>query len=41
MNIIQLPGTSSLFRIAPPLTVTRNEIDSALAILGQALSECR
>lgn len=41
MNIIQLPGTSSLFRVAPPLTVTRNEIDSALAILGQSLSECR
>ena len=31
---------ASIFRIAPPLTVTREEIDSAVAILDQALSEC-
>jgi len=29
-----------VFRLAPPLTVSRDEIDSAVAILDQALSEC-
>ena len=40
MNIVQLPGFGGVFRIAPPLTVSRAEIDSALAILDQALGEC-
>ena len=40
MNIIQLPGTGAVFRVAPPLTVTREEIDTGLAILDQALQEC-
>ncbi len=40
MNILQLPGMGSVFRIAPPLTVTRDETDSALSILDQALGEC-
>jgi 2,2-dialkylglycine decarboxylase (pyruvate) len=40
MNIVQLPGLAGVFRIAPPLTVSRDEIDSGLAILGQALDEC-
>jgi 2,2-dialkylglycine decarboxylase (pyruvate) len=40
MNIVQLPGLGGVFRIAPPLTVTRAEIDSGLAILEQALQEC-
>ncbi len=40
MNIIQLPGTGAVFRIAPPLTATRPEIDSGLEILDQALAEC-
>jgi 2,2-dialkylglycine decarboxylase (pyruvate) len=31
---------SSVFRIAPPLTVTREQIDTAVAILDQALGEC-
>jgi 2,2-dialkylglycine decarboxylase (pyruvate) len=31
---------SGVFRIAPPLTVGRDEIDKAMAILDQALSEC-
>ena len=29
-----------IFRIAPPLTVTREQIDTAMAILDQALTEC-
>ena len=39
MNIIQLPGTGAVFRIAPPLTVRRDEIDTGLQMLDQALSE--
>jgi len=31
---------ASVFRIAPPLTTTRDEIDRAVAIFDQALSEC-
>ncbi|MBL6952926.1 MAG: aspartate aminotransferase family protein [Alphaproteobacteria bacterium] len=31
---------AGVFRLAPPLTVSRDEIDSAVAILDQALSEC-
>ena len=33
-------GSAHIFRIAPPLTVTRDQIDTALAILDQALTEC-
>ena len=40
MNIVQLPGLGGVFRIAPPLTVSRDEIDSGLTILEQALAEC-
>ncbi len=32
-------GQASVFRIAPPLTVTRDQIDTAVAILDQALTE--
>ncbi len=31
---------SGVFRIAPPLTIEREEIDRAMAILDQALGEC-
>ncbi|NCF29732.1 MAG: aminotransferase class III-fold pyridoxal phosphate-dependent enzyme, partial [Gammaproteobacteria bacterium] len=30
---------ANIFRIAPPLTVTREQIDTAVSILDQALSE--
>lgn len=33
-------SSSNIFRIAPPLTVGREEIDRAMAILDQALQEC-
>lgn len=39
MNIVTMPGLSAVWRIAPPLTVGEEEIDRALAILDQALSE--
>ena len=41
MNIVSLPGLASVWRIAPPLTVTPAEIDQGLAILDQAIGECR
>jgi 2,2-dialkylglycine decarboxylase (pyruvate) len=40
LNIVSRRTHAHIFRIAPPLTVTRAEIDSALAILDQALTEC-
>lgn len=33
-------ATSSVFRIAPPLTAAREDIDRAVSIFDQALSEC-
>lgn len=38
LNIVQFPGSSSILRIAPPLTVTDDELDDALRILDQALT---
>ncbi|MCZ6470359.1 MAG: aspartate aminotransferase family protein, partial [Gammaproteobacteria bacterium] len=34
------PERGAVWRIAPPLTVSNEEIDRALAILDQAPSEC-
>ncbi len=31
---------ASIFRIAPPLTVTREQVDTAVAILDRALTDC-
>ncbi|WP_404819444.1 aspartate aminotransferase family protein [Streptomyces marincola] len=39
MNIVQLPGAAGIFRIAPPLTSTVQEIDRGLEILDQAIGE--
>jgi 2,2-dialkylglycine decarboxylase (pyruvate) len=39
MNVVQLPGMGGVFRIAPPLTATRDELSEGLAILDQALSD--
>lgn len=40
MNIVHFPGMSSVWRIAPPLTIKEKEIDSGLTILDQATREC-
>jgi 2,2-dialkylglycine decarboxylase (pyruvate) len=40
MNIVSLPGLASVWRIAPPLTATEDEIDAGLSILDQAVREC-
>jgi 2,2-dialkylglycine decarboxylase (pyruvate) len=39
MNVVQLPGMGGVFRIAPPLTATEDEIALGLSILDAALSE--
>ena len=39
MNITSLPRLASVWRIAPPLTVSEGELDEGLAILDQALRE--
>lgn len=38
LNIAQVPGVNSILRIAPPLTTTEQQIDTALAILDDALT---
>ncbi|MFV0309406.1 MAG: aspartate aminotransferase family protein [Desertimonas sp.] len=39
MNIVQLPSMGGVFRIAPPLTVSDEELDLGLSIIDQAISE--
>ena len=39
MNVVQLPGMGGVLRIAPPLTVTADELDLALEIFDRALAE--
>jgi len=41
MNIVRLPGMSGVFRIAPPLSVTKEEIDLAISILDQAITDSK
>ncbi len=40
LNIVSRRTHAHIFRIAPPLNVSKNEIDSALSILDQAPTEC-
>jgi 2,2-dialkylglycine decarboxylase (pyruvate) len=39
MNVVQLPAVGGVFRIAPPLTSTPDELDLGLEILDQAIGE--
>jgi 2,2-dialkylglycine decarboxylase (pyruvate) len=39
MNIVQIPALGSVFRIAPPLTVTDAELDLGVEILGRAITD--
>lgn len=39
MNIVQLPGMGGVFRIAPPLTATEQELSLGLDILDHAATE--
>ncbi|MBA0049961.1 aspartate aminotransferase family protein [Streptomyces sp. AJS327] len=38
MNIVQFPGSSSILRIAPPLTISDDELDRGLDLFDQALA---
>ena len=40
VNIAALEGMTSIFRIAPPLTVSEAEIDEAIGLMDRALAEC-
>ncbi len=40
MNIVAAANAASVWRIAPPLTVSEDEIDSGLTILDQGIREC-
>ena len=35
-NVVNLPGMGGVFRLAPPITVTAEEIDAGLEILDEA-----
>ena len=37
MNIVKLPGMGGVFRIAPPLTVSDEEIDLGIEIMSKAI----
>jgi 2,2-dialkylglycine decarboxylase (pyruvate) len=39
LNIVQLPGMGGVFRIAPPLTATEEELALGLEILDQAIAD--
>jgi 2,2-dialkylglycine decarboxylase (pyruvate) len=42
MNIVKSDGsTSNCLRMAPPLSITTDEIDIAVSILDQAITACR
>jgi 2,2-dialkylglycine decarboxylase (pyruvate) len=37
VNIVQFPGSASVWRMAPPLTVTQEELDKGLAIIEESI----
>lgn len=39
MNIVRIKGYAGVFRIAPPLTITKEEIDLGISILDQAIED--
>ena len=39
MNIVQFPGMGGVFRLAPPLIITTDEIDLGLDILARAMKD--
>jgi 2,2-dialkylglycine decarboxylase (pyruvate) len=41
LNIVKFRGLGSVLRIAPPLTISADDIDLGLEILDKALTDCR
>jgi 2,2-dialkylglycine decarboxylase (pyruvate) len=37
MNIVKLPGMGGVFRIAPPLTISEQELDLGLQLIAEAI----
>jgi 2,2-dialkylglycine decarboxylase (pyruvate) len=37
MNIVKLPGLGGVFRIAPPLTISEEEINQGLRLMSEAI----
>lgn len=40
MNIVRMKGYGSVFRIAPPLTISKDEIDIGISIIDEAIHDC-
>jgi 2,2-dialkylglycine decarboxylase (pyruvate) len=40
INIVQLPGMGGVMRMAPPLTISTEELDDGVAIIGEAIEDC-
>ena len=38
MNIVKLPGMGGVFRIAPPLTISEDELDLGISIIGDSIA---
>ncbi|TIV94285.1 MAG: aspartate aminotransferase family protein, partial [Mesorhizobium sp.] len=37
MNIVKLPGMGGVFRIAPPLTISEEELELGLKIIAESI----
>jgi 2,2-dialkylglycine decarboxylase (pyruvate) len=40
VNIVQLPGMGGVMRMAPPLTISPEELDQGVDIIGRAIDDC-
>lgn len=40
VNIVQLPGMGGVIRMAPPLTISEEELEQGVEIIGKAISDC-
>lgn len=40
VDIVQLPGMGGVMRMAPPLTISREELDQGVSIIRQAVGDC-
>ena len=40
VNIVQLPGMGGVMRMAPPLTISAQELEKGVEIIGDAIGDC-